>query len=69
MISTISTISTIYKTLFVAATLGLSTLAQAHVGADLADHHALSLVDGLLHPFTGLDHLAAMLAAAACLLQ
>jgi urease accessory protein len=55
-------ISTIYKTLFVAATLGLSTLAQAHVGADLADHHALSLVDGLLHPFTGLDHLAAMLA-------
>jgi urease accessory protein len=55
-------ISTIYKTLFVAATLGLSTLAQAHVGADLADHHALSLVDGLLHPFTGLDHLTAMLA-------
>jgi len=52
----------ISKALFVAATLGLSTLAQAHVGADLADHHALGLVDGLLHPFTGLDHLAAMLA-------
>ena len=50
------------KALFVAATLGLSTLAQAHVGADLADHHALGLVNGLLHPFTGLDHLAAMLA-------
>jgi urease accessory protein len=48
--------------MLVAATLGLSTLAQAHVGTDLADHHALGLVDGLLHPFTGLDHLAAMLA-------
>jgi len=50
------------KALFVAATLGLCNVAQAHVGADLADHHTLSLVDGLLHPFTGLDHLAAMLA-------
>ena len=50
------------KVLLGAAVLGLSTLAQAHVGTDLADHHALSLVDGLLHPFTGLDHLAAMLA-------
>ncbi len=50
------------KALLLAATLGLSTLAQAHVGTDMADHHALGLVDGLLHPFTGLDHLAAMLA-------
>ena len=50
------------KALLLAATLGLSTLAQAHVGTDLADHHALGLVDGFLHPFTGLDHLAAMLA-------
>ena len=50
------------KALLFAATLGLSTLAQAHVGTDLADHHALGLVDGFLHPFTGLDHLAAMLA-------
>ena len=50
------------KAMLVAATLGLSTLAQAHVGTDLADHHALGLVEGLLHPFTGLDHLAAMLA-------
>ncbi|MEI7516486.1 MAG: HupE/UreJ family protein [Betaproteobacteria bacterium] len=55
-------ISSIYKTLLGAAALGLSSFAQAHVGTDLADHHALSLVDGLLHPFTGLDHLAAMLA-------
>ena len=50
------------KALLIAATLGLSTLAQAHLGTDLADHHALGLVDGFLHPFTGLDHLAAMLA-------
>jgi len=50
------------KALLLAATLGLSTLAQAHLGTDLADHHALDLVDGFLHPFTGLDHLAAMLA-------
>lgn len=50
------------KTLLLTATLGLSTLAQAHIGTDLADHHALGLLDGLLHPFTGLDHLAAMLA-------
>ena len=55
-------ISSVYKTLLGAAALGLSTLAHAHVGTDLADHHALGLVDGLLHPFTGLDHLAAMLA-------
>lgn len=55
-------ISTLYKTLLGAAALGLSTLAQAHAGTDLADHHALGLLEGLLHPFTGLDHLAAMLA-------
>ena len=55
-------LSFISKTLFVAATVGLSSLAQAHFGTDLADHHALGLVDGLLHPFTGLDHSVAMLA-------
>ncbi len=35
----------------------LPVLAQAHPG-----HDALSLVAGLSHPFTGLDHLFAMLA-------
>lgn len=44
------------------ASLSLTTLARAHVGTDVAEHHALGLVDGFLHPFTGLDHLAAMLA-------
>jgi urease accessory protein len=52
----------IYKALFIATTLGLSSLAQAHVGTDLTDHHTLGFFDGFLHPFTGLDHLAAMLA-------
>jgi len=37
-----------------------SGLALAHAGADGAAHHGF--VEGLLHPFTGLDHLAAMLA-------
>lgn len=41
-----------------AATLPL--IASAHVGQDGAAHHGL--LAGLLHPFTGLDHLLAMLA-------
>jgi len=43
--------------------LGLSAvsgLALAHVGADGAAHHGF--LEGFTHPFTGLDHLAAMLA-------
>jgi urease accessory protein len=44
-----------------AASLLLPALVFAHTGADAGhDHGALS--SGLLHPFTGLDHLAAMLA-------
>lgn len=54
--------TSIYKALFVTSILALSTLARAHVGADVGDHHTLGLRDGFLHPFTGLDHLAAMLA-------
>jgi urease accessory protein len=34
--------------------------ALAHVGADAAAHHGF--MSGFIHPFTGLDHLAAMLA-------
>jgi urease accessory protein len=52
----------LFKTLFFTSALGLTTLARAHVGVDLSEHHALGLLDGMLHPFTGLDHLAAMLA-------
>lgn len=47
-----------------AAALSLPTLALAHTGA--ADGHAhVRFFDGLLHPVTGADHLAAMLAVGA----
>jgi urease accessory protein len=39
----------------------LPALALAHTGADAGTHHD-GFLGGLLHPFTGLDHLAAMLA-------
>jgi urease accessory protein len=47
--------------------LVLPSLCAAHVGADQATHHetmsALSaLAAGFVHPFTGIDHWAAMLA-------
>jgi urease accessory protein len=45
-------------TLSAAATVGLSTAAFAHVG----DHSHMSLMQGLMHPLTGLDHILAMVA-------
>ena len=42
----------------VAATAGFSTAALAHVG----DHSHMSFTEGLLHPFSGLDHVLAMVA-------
>ncbi len=48
------------KALLMSGLLGASSLALAHVGADAGAHHGFT--DGLTHPFTGLDHLAAMLA-------
>jgi urease accessory protein len=44
-----------------AAVLLLPALALAHTGVDGAHTHN-ALFSGLLHPFTGTDHLAAMLA-------
>jgi len=44
----------------VAAMTALPLAASAHVGADGSAHHGFSA--GLAHPFTGLDHLAAMAA-------
>jgi len=44
-----------------AAALLLPALALAHAGVEGAHEHG-ALLSGLLHPFTGLDHLAAMLA-------
>ena len=43
------------------ATLLLPALVLAHTGVDGAHAHG-ALFSGLLHPFTGADHLAAMLA-------
>ena len=40
------------------ATVGFSTAALAHVG----DHSHMGFTEGLLHPFTGLDHVLAMVA-------
>ncbi len=48
------------KTIVLIAALAVSTGASAHLGPDSGGHH--SFADGLLHPLTGLDHLAAMLA-------
>lgn len=45
-----------------AATAALPLAASAHVGADGAAHHDIGFMQGLLHPFTGMDHLAAMVA-------
>jgi urease accessory protein len=42
------------------ALAALSFSASAHVGADAGAHHGF--LAGFLHPITGLDHLAAMLA-------
>ena len=42
----------------VAAALPLA--ASAHVGIDGAAHHSAGFAQGFLHPFTGFDHLAAM---------
>lgn len=44
------------------AWLGLPALALAHTGGGAAAHQGW--LDGLVHPFTGLDHLLAMLAIA-----
>ncbi|MBP7453328.1 MAG: HupE/UreJ family protein [Ottowia sp.] len=49
------------KLLLSAALVGLPLVAAAHPGA-LADHTHTGFMSGLLHPLTGPDHLAAMLA-------
>jgi len=50
------------NTLVLIATYAMSTGASAHIGTEAGAHAASGLLDGLLHPLTGLDHLAAMLA-------
>lgn len=36
-------------------------LAFAHIGADAGIHHSSAFIMGFTHPFTGLDHMAAMI--------
>jgi len=40
------------------ATAAFSTAASAHIG----DHSHMSFAEGVMHPFTGLDHMLAMVA-------
>lgn len=40
----------------------LPGLALAHIGSDAGIHHGTAFFMGFVHPFTGLDHFAAMLA-------
>lgn len=47
-----------------AVTLGLPTLALAHAGADAGAHHGF--MTGFAHPFTGIDHVLAMLLVGVC---
>jgi len=52
-----------FATPLLASSLALMPLlAAAHTGADAGAHHGMGFVAGLLHPFTGLDHLLAMVA-------
>ena len=44
----------------IALLAALPLAASAHVGVDGAAHHAAGFAQGFLHPFTGMDHLAAM---------
>lgn len=40
----------------------LPSVAQAHLGHDAGLHHGLGFAAGFIHPFSGADHLCAMLA-------
>lgn len=56
-------VTAIFSSIFL--TIATSGAAWAHTGGDGGSHHGNwmeSLSDGLLHPLTGTDHLAAMLA-------
>lgn len=41
--------------------LVVPALAWAHVGADAGGHHSSAFVTGFMHPFTGADHMLAMI--------
>lgn len=54
--------SRILSTTILIATYAVSTGVSAHIGIDIGSHHEIGFMDGLLHPMTGLDHMAALLA-------
>lgn len=57
-----SSFAALLPSLATAALGALPLLASAHVGADGAAHHDIGFAQGFVHPFTGMDHLAAMVA-------
>lgn len=50
------------KHILIALIAMLPGLASAHIGPDAGIHHVSAFLMGLIHPFTGLDHMAAMIA-------
>ncbi|MGJ7580116.1 HupE/UreJ family protein [Variovorax sp. RHLX14] len=57
-----SSLAAVLPSLAAVALGALPLLASAHAGVDGAAHHDTGFMQGFLHPFTGLDHLAAMVA-------
>lgn len=49
------------KVLLAVCSIVLPCVVYAHTGADAGMHHGWALWQGFAHPFTGVDHLAAML--------
>src|SRR6185312_15136983 len=47
-----------FAALVALSVMGFSTAALAHIG----DHSHMTLMEGLTHPFTGVDHILAMIA-------
>jgi urease accessory protein len=53
---------TIMKRILSGFILLLPTMAYAHLGNDAGLHHVSAFLAGFIHPFTGLDHMLAMIA-------
>lgn len=50
------------RSLLVLTLAALPGLALAHLGGDAGSHHEIGFAAGFSHPFTGLDHVFAMIA-------
>ncbi len=55
------TTSTLLHSIAMILAMLLPSMAFAHIGADAGIHHGSAFIMGLAHPFTGLDHMGAML--------